>query len=568
MILPQTVATQKRETHNVSITVKADGKDVTMSPGGLTSLSVGLELNRIPWAKLVFADGAVEKQEFAKSNQDLFSPGKQVEILLGYEQQQESIFNGIIIRHGVKVQQGRHYRLEIECRDIAIKTTVTRKSKYFYDLSDKDVVADILTNYPDLTADKMESPGYKHEELVQYNVTDWDFMLLRADANGLCLRVQNGMLNMVKPVVKPTPDLQVQFGIGGTGVPVLEFESALDVRDHYPSVKGSTWDYTRQEVMESTAGAGGGGGIAGIGGGLLSAVGGGGGAQRDFPGVLYNDKNTVQLYHGGDLDAQELSAWAEAKQHRGELSHVKGRAGINGLKVLPGDTLEVNGVGDRFNGRHLISGVLHQVVNGHWQTDIQFGWDRSFVSESVEPAAADAAGLTSGIRGLHAGIVSKIAGDSRSGDHRIQVRLPFVAKNPNNTDADGIWARLVNIYAGDQRGFVFRPEIGDEVIVGFINNDPNDAVVLGAVHSDQHIAPNQLPADDKNPKKGLISHAGMQFIFDDDGKKITLSAGDDNSPKIELDGNGKKISIVLDGSTSIELSSTGVKVNGTRIDLN
>lgn len=566
MIPSLTGDTQNRETHNVSITVKADGKEVTMSPGGLISLSVGLELNRIPWARLVFADGAVEKQEFTKSNQDFFSPGKTVEILLGYNQQEETVFKGIIIRHAVKVQQARYFRLEIECRDAAVKTTVARKSRYFYDVSDKDLVQNILNDYPDVQPGAMESPGYTHKELVQYNVTDWDFMLLRADANGLCLHMQDGTLNMKKPAIKSTPDLQVQFGIGNKGIPIIEFESELDARDHYPSVKGSTWDYTRQEVMEESAGAGG----SPAGGLLSSAAGaltGGGGAQRDFPDVLYKD-NPVQLYHGGDMDTEELSAWATAKQQRGELSHVKGRAAVNGVKILPGDTLEVNGVGDRFNGTHLISGVLHQVVNGNWKTDIQFGWNKNFVAESVEPAAADAAGLVSGIRGLHAGIVSKIAGDSRSGDYRVQVRLPFVAQNPNSTNADGIWARMVNIYAGNQRGFIFRPEIDDEVIVGFINNDPNDAVVLGAVHSDKNVAPQELPASDDNPKKGLISKAGMQFIFDDDKKKILLSAGDNNSPKIELDGSGQKISIVLDGSTSIELSAQGIKINGTRIDLN
>lgn len=565
MILPQTAETQNRETHNVAVTVRADGKEVTMSPGGLISLSVGLEFNRIPWARLVFADGSVEKQEFTKSNQDFFSPGKTVEILLGYDQKEETIFKGIIIRHAVKVQQDRFFRLEIECRDAAVKATVARKSRYFYDVSDADLVEDILKSYPDVTSGSLENPGYTHKELVQYNVTDWDFMLLRAEANGLCLLLDEGTLNMKKPAIKTTPDLQVQFGIGNKGIPILEFESELDARDHYPSVKGSTWDYTRQEVADESAGT-----DSSAAGGLLSAATGaltGGGAQRDFPDVLYKD-NPVQLYHGGDMDTQELSAWAAAKQQRGTLSHVKGRAAVNGVKVQPGDTLEVNGVGDRFNGTHLITAVLHQVINGNWKTDIQFGWNKNFSADNTETAAPDAAGLVSGIRGLHAGIVSKIEGDSRSGDYRIQVRLPFVAQNPNSTSANGIWARMVNIYAGDQRGFIFRPEIGDEVIVGFINNDPNDAVVLGAVHSDKNVAPQQLPASDQNAKKGLISKSGMQFIFDDDNKKILLSAGDNNSPKIELDGSGQKISITLDASTSIELSAQGIKINGTRIDLN
>ena len=60
----------------------------------------------------------------------------------------------------------------------------------------------------------------------------------------------------------------------------------------------------------------------------------------------------------------------------------------------------------------------------------------------------------------------------------------------------------------------------------------------------------------------------MQMIFDDDAKKIHLSTGGDNTPAIDMDGKGKKITITIDKDNSIELSATGVKINGTRIDLN
>ena len=565
MIIPGTAQEQHRVTDNVSFTVKIDGKDVTMDPGGLISLSIGLEVNRIPWARMTFSDGSVEKQDFQKSNKDLFSPGKSLEILLGYSQKQETVFKGIITRHGIKIQEGRPYRMEIECRDPAAKTSTVKKSRYFYDLADHEILQEIIKSYPDLKAGKLKAAGFKHKELVQYQVTDWDFMLLRADANGMCLNLGDGTLDMFSPEIKKVADLQVQFGMGSKGIQLLELESEIDARDHYADVKGTTWDYTKQELMDEEAGK-----TGGVGGGLLSAVAGsvnGAKVKKVFPDVLYKD-NPVQLYHGGDLDSEELNAWVKAKLQRAELSHVRGRVTVAGIKINPGQTLDLNGVGDRFNGTHFITGVMHQMIKGHWRTDIQFGWQREFISEQIQPAENDASGLVAGIKGLHAGIVSKIEGDERSGNYRVQVRLPFVAVNPNNSESDGIWARLVNGYAGAGRGLVFRPEIDDEVIVGFINNDPNDAVILGAVHSDKNAAPEELPMSDKNPKKGFVSKEGMQLIFDDEKKKIRLSAGGDSSPSIEIDANGSKISIALDGSNSIELSSSGVKINGTRIDLN
>lgn len=565
MIVPGTSANQQRDLSNVSVTVKLDGKNITMNPGGLISLSVYLEWNRIPTAKLVFADGQVEKQVFEKSNLDTFSPGKKVELLLGYNQQEESIFKGIITRHSVKIQEGSPFKLEIECRDLAVKTTLVNKSRYYYKQSDTTTIQEIIQDYTDLKSGKMEDTKFQLDELVQYQSTDWDFMLLRADANGMYLNVSDGTINLQKPELKSKPDLQVQFGMGSSGIQIIEFESDIDIRNHYPEVKASTWDQSNQELLQESSE----GSFSSSIGATTTSLSGlkPGGAQKDFPDVLYKN-NPVKLYHGGEMDSELLSAWVNAKMQRGKLSRIRGRVAIPGIKASPGDTLEVNGISDRFNGPHIITGVMHQMNKGQWRTDIQFGWDKQFIGESQDRGNNDASGLVAGIRGLHIGIVSKIEGDEQQGDHRIQVRIPFVAQNPNNTQADGIWARLSNIYAGAKRGFVFRPEIGDEVIVGFINNDPNDAVILGALNSSNNEGPSEIASSDKNPKKGFISKSGMQMLFDDDEEKISISTGGNNSPTIEMDGKGQKIKISLDSSNSIELSSSGIKINGTRIDLN
>lgn len=558
MNLPGTAQLQNRQTDTVSITVKIDGKDVTMDPGGLVSVSTGFELNKVPWARISFSDGAVEKGQFEKSNSDSFAPGKTVELMLGYDQKQETIFKGIIIRHAVKVQTGRPYQLEIECRDVAVKMTVVRKSRYFYNQTDKQTLQQILQDFPDVQPGDVADTATQHVQLVQYRATDWDFLLLRADANGRVVRMSNGKLDFITPTVKPKADLQVQFGIGATGVPILEFESGLDVRDHYNEVKGTSWDSSQQKLLDQTA------------------QGAGGGAKADFPDVLYKN-NPVSLYHPGDLDSKDLTDWVNARLQRGQLSKAKGRATVKGVSATAGDTLEIFGVGDRFNGTHLITGVLHQVVRGQWTTDIQFGWDREFFSEAARSGSEaarsagieDHASLVAGIRGLQVGIVSHIKGDNVQGNHRIQVRLPFVALNPDGSQGDGIWVRLGCLYAGDKHSMIFRPDVGDEVIVGFINGDPNDGVVLGSLPNTKNPAPDPpFTVDDKNPKKGLVTSSGLQMIFDDDGQKVTISAGGDNPPKIEIDGKSSKISITLDGSNSIELSSSGVTVKGQQIALN
>lgn len=561
MITPGSAQQQNRETDNVSFTVRIDGKEVNMDPGGLISISVGLELNKIPWARIIFADGSVEKQGFEKADKDVFSPGKQVEILLGYSQKTESVFKGIIIKQNVRIQSGRNYKMEIECRDPAVRMTLVKRSRYFDDKTDTDIIKAIIKDHSGLKPGSLDDSKVKHKELVQFNVTDWDFMLLRADANGMYITSSNGSINMTTPSLKSKADLQVQFGQGSEGISLLEFEGEIDARNHYPGVNADSWDPSQQKGLNKAAGKVSGNAASALGS-IASALD-GSGAKKDFPDLFYKDQ-TVELYHGGDIDAQEIENWAKAKLKRGELSRVRGRAAVCGTKAIPGDTLKVNAVSRRYNGMHLITGVLHQFMKGHWKTDIQFGWERELVAESSN---VDSPGLVAGIKGLQIGVVTAIKGNPGAGSGYIQVRIPFVAKNPNGAESKGIWARLATIYAGKDRGFLMRPETGDEVIVGFINDDPNDAIILGAVHSSKNTAPAAITVDDKNPVKGFVAKDGMKLLFDDDKHKIQLST-DDSGPRIEIDKDGKKINIVVDSTNSIEISSQGVKVSGTKIDLN
>jgi Rhs element Vgr protein len=571
MINPNSANLQQRATHTVSVTIKIDGKDVTANPGGFISASIYRELNKIPTARLFFADGVVEQQDFPKSNTNDFSPGKEVEILAGYSQQEETIFKGIIVRHAVQARTGRPSVLELECKDPAIKMALVRKSTYHYNQSDDGILRQIVQGYSDLRVGSIQSTPVQHPELVQFHCTDWDFMLLRADANGLAVNVLDAQVNLKKPEVAAQAQLQVQFGQGSAGVSLLEFEADIDTRMHYPGVKAYNWDYTQQppqsggqdaRLAAESAGNTGAAGASGLGAAMPGT------AQRDFPQLLYG-QNPLTLFHGGDLDTQELKAWAEAKFKRSELSRVRGRVRVLGLEAIPGDTIELNGVGDRFKGKHLISGVMHQMHNGTWETDIQFGWQATSVAENLDVQVPDAAGLTAAIQGLQIGIVSRLGGDAEAGNHRVQVRLPYIANNTTGTQADGIWARLATLHAGNARGFVFRPDVGDEVIVGFINNDPNDAIVLGALHSNNNAAPSAFPANDDNFKKGFVSKTGLTLSFDDDSnaKLISLNTGS-SGPKIELDAKNNKITISLDTNNFIEMTTQGVKIKGTRIDLN
>jgi len=141
---------------------------------------------------------------------------------------------------------------------------------------------------------------------------------------------------------------------------------------------------------------------------------------------------------------------------------------------------------------------------------------------------------------------------------------------------------VATLDAGENRGSFFRPEIGDEVIIGFINDDPNDAVVLGMLNSSAKPAP--ITASDDNHEKGFVTRSEMKMIFNDDkisytletpkGKKLILNEDEDavtiedehaNKLMLNKDGismeSGKDIKIKAKGDVKIEGANISVKAS-------
>jgi uncharacterized protein involved in type VI secretion and phage assembly len=120
---------------------------------------------------------------------------------------------------------------------------------------------------------------------------------------------------------------------------------------------------------------------------------------------------------------------------------------------------------------------------------------------------------------------------------------------------------------------VFYPELDDEVIVGFLNDDPRNAVILGALHSQNAASP--VEAADANPEKGIYCREGMKLVFNDEEKSVTIETESgnkisvsDNDQKISIeDQRGAKIEFTAQGIT-IDAGSGNVTVKGTVINLN
>jgi Rhs element Vgr protein len=528
-------ATALPERSHDLVTFKIWSNDLDLSTQlQVIGFSIHRAVNKVAYAVLQVADGDIPAQTMPVSDQDWFLPGKIIKIDLGHHLQEQTVFEGVVVRHEVRVLSNRHPALLIECKDEAVAMTRIRKSNYFYDLTDSDLFAQLIEQYG-LQHD-IASTSEQHKSVVQYHCSDWDLMLTRAEAQGMLVWTNDGKVYVKKPDFNATPRLT----LGYTSLQIMEFEAAMDARNSLYGAEAHFWDSANQEIAEESGLEPGGNEQGNV-------------SAEEIGNALHSEPQ--QYYHGGEISSGQVQNWADSMLMRSRLAKIRGRVAIIGYADLSvGDWIAFDGMGNRFNGPAFVSGIRHEVKRGIWTTHIEFGLSPTTFAQQYATDLSDvqASGFTPAIQGLHIGQVTRLEHPDSSSGHLVQVRIPFLG-----AATDGIWARLALPTAGDGRGVVFYPEVGDEVLVGFLNNDPNYAVVLGALHSLNAGSP-VTPADD-NPEKGIYCREGMRIVFSDADKSITLETPGGN--KVVLDDNAQSISLEDQRGAKIEMNTQGITID-------
>jgi Rhs element Vgr protein len=525
----------KRPTDTITLTVLIEGTQLPVTVAILGAETVW-QANRVPLARLRIGDGDPAKGEFAHSNGDLFVPGKKIVLKAGYHGETDPVFSGVILGQRLMTRRGASW-LEVECRDPVFAMTLTRRNRYFEDSTDSAVVETLVSEYQGagVSQGEVASTSTRHPQLMQHQASDWDFMMARLDAAGQLCFVDGGRVSTVKPKLDAAPLATV-----GYGADVLEFDAEIDSRTQTAAVHAQAWDAAEQTLLDSAGADPGWAGNGNLDGGKLSAA-----SQH---------KEDI-LWHGGSLAGDALQEWADAAFLRARLAAARGRVRFKGIAaVKPGVVLELARFSDRFNGKVYVTGVRHEFGGGNWTTDAEFGLSREVHAARMPMTQLPAAGIAAGVHGLQVGVVSAIADDPAM-EHRVRVKLPIAGM-----DEDGVWARVATMDAGKgdsgkPRGTFFRPEQGDEVVLGFFEADPSQPVILGMLHSSAK-APPAEPTQE-NHVKAYVSRSGIALRFDDEKKSVTLDTpgknklvlNDDEGGIVLEDQNGNRIRMDQDGIT-------------------
>lgn len=512
----------------IDCTIFSKGKAL---PSGTVVLSadVSYRINGIAKATIVLDDGDMPTGKFSLCESDDLKPGAEITIKAGYETQLDEVFKGTIVKLGIVVSSKGRSCTKIECRSKAIAMTCSRKNANYLDKSDDDIVKALCGNYGVNVSSKIG--GVKHKELLQYYCSDWDFVMARAEANGCWVIDDLDGVTIEKITPKGSPALSLTWGKD-----IVEFNAFVDATNQVKKVEARAWDISKQDVISGKSSQQSLHEVGNLDNGALTKV-------LNVPSQL------IQL--NSQIEKAELDSWATAEQLKNEFSRICGSVTcIGSLKGKLGGLVELKYLGERFNGKALVSGIHHHMEPGMWTTKISFGMEKVWHVEKFNVEAPSCSGYNCGVNGLLTGIVLQIHDDPEK-MNRVKVKIPLM-----QNEQEGVWARLGSSYASESFGCMMFPEVGDEVILGFFNADPSSAVILGSLYSAKKAPPQKL--EQKNNVKMLLTREKMSVEFNEEKKSITIKTPGNRT--FVLDDDQKKI-IVDDSKNTIELSDSGVKIS-------
>lgn len=514
------------ENHYISYSIKIGGKTYS-SQGPFISILSHSEINKIPYASITLTDGDPSKQDFELSSGKLYNPGEKISIQLGYDGKNQEVFSGIIIRHRIKSRNAESSVLVIECKHAALKMCGGRKTAYFEKKDDKAILTSLFNDCRVGGSLSCKGKFVESESTMQFDVSNWDFFMLRSKANSKII-LFDGDKVIVQDAELGSPVKTFMYGQN-----ILEFESEADAENLFSKVEGFSWDSDKQEVVKVS--------------GKTASF-----KQLENSGVKISDLEGVlsvenSLFHGGEVSKDELTSWGASKADIASFSKIKGRIKVSGdSSIKIGDVISIKGVGNKFSGNVLVSAIRHELNNSGWVTHIQFGLNSDWYS-SKEINSPPAGNLLPSVNGLQIGKVLKIDGDEK---YRIQVTLPVAGAEVK------VWARMIFEDAGNKRGKIFWPEKDDEVIIGFLNSDPRNPIVLGSLFSKKNVPP--IKPDPKNPEKGIITKEEIKIIINDEDKSVNIETPGGNS--IILDDKKKSIILEDQNKNSIKLEKSGISI--------
>ncbi|USD39921.1 type VI secretion system tip protein VgrG [Vibrio sp. SCSIO 43135] len=214
------------------------------------------------------------------------------------------------------------------------------------------------------------------------------------------------------------------------------------------------------------------------------------------------------------------------------------------------------------------------------------------------------------VNGLQSALVAGSTAGDINQDEQGRVRIQFHWDTETSGDKTSCYVRVAQMLAGSGYGSQFVPRAGQEVLVAFIDGDPDQPVITGSVYNSKNALPYPEANSTKSGFKTKLSGQSNEWYFDDKKdnelfyvhaakdltqevennvtetikgeasqtvtKQVTVSTEDNYSLSVTkaLSQKAKSISIEADdsieltvGSSKISISSSSISIEASSIEV-
>jgi len=382
-----------------------------------------------------------------------WSIGAEVEILLAGPQETRltSVLKGQIVALQPEFHEGGA-QIVVRGYDRAHLLARERRTQTYQSMTAGDI-AKKLAGQVGLSAGTIDDPGVQTDFEQQSAETDWQFLLRLARRYDREVVVEDKKLHF-RTAGGPAAGTPTTITWGED---LLVFRPRLTGVQQVGSVEARGWDPKTKKALVGTAQSPAPGSTPGLG--RSSGI-------KDLP------KNTVRLPTEAVTLAGEATALAKSVAAKLSNAYVEAEGTCLGNSALKaGSKIKVMGVGQRFGGTYALTSVTH-VYRGNGGYDTHFtigGRSARTLVDLASPATPRSFGES-----LVVGLVTNNNDPDKMG--RVRVKYPALGD-----ETEGWWARVVGPQAGNARGLLMTPLVGDEVVVGFEGGDVRRPYVLGSV---------------------------------------------------------------------------------------
>ena len=205
-------------------------------------------------------------------------------------------------------------------------------------------------------------------------------------------------------------------------------------------------------------------------------------------------------YPGAFTEGREGTAYAKVRLQESQGGHRLATAVTNDMRPTAGKLFTLDGHPlEQENREYLVLSALVEMANpeylsGAGADDVEYRCTMTLLDSKLPPFRPQRVTPRPVVHGVQTAVVVGKSGDEIHTDEHGRVKLHFHWDRYDKKDEkSSCWVRVAQLWAGKRWGGIWLPRIGDEVIVEFMEGDPDQPIVIGSVYNGANRPPYALP---------------------------------------------------------------------------